>query len=145
LREHGSSQGARRRRDACPEAREHIGGGAGKSAREIRDLYLHRGAEIFPPVWDNFLGRGWKAFRNNVLNTAFHRYSRRALERVLQEFLGDRLLGESTVRHVIPAFDGRLGPVKAALRPSGPIDFGWRSPKDCRPAAQKPGQLRRPF
>jgi uncharacterized protein len=88
-----------------------LGLGAGKSAREIRDLYMHRGAEIFPPVWDNALGRAWKAFRNSVLNAGLHRYSRRALERVLQEFLGDRLFGESTVRHVIPAFDGRFSEV----------------------------------
>jgi patatin-like phospholipase/acyl hydrolase len=88
-----------------------LGLGAGKSAREIRDLYINRGPEIFPPIWDNLLGRGWKAFRNNVLNATFHRYSRRALERVLQEFLGDRLLGESTVRQVIPAFDGRFSEV----------------------------------
>jgi uncharacterized protein len=88
-----------------------LGLGAGKSAREIRDLYTHRGPEIFPPVWDNILGRTWKAFRNNVLNATFHRYSRQALERVLQEFLGDRIFGESCVRHVIPAFDGRFSEV----------------------------------
>jgi patatin-like phospholipase/acyl hydrolase len=88
-----------------------LGLGAGKSARDIRDLYMHRGPEIFPPVWDNVLGRSWKAFRNNVLNATFHRYSRQALERVLQEFLGDKILGESTVRHVVPAFDGRFSEV----------------------------------
>jgi patatin-like phospholipase/acyl hydrolase len=88
-----------------------LGLGAGKSAREIRDLYMHRGPEIFPPVWDNIVGRGWKAFRNNILNATFHRYSRQALERVLQEFLGDKILGESIVRHVIPAFDGRFSEV----------------------------------
>ncbi len=53
-----------------------LGLGAGKSAREIRDLYMHRGPEIFPPVWDNILGRWWKAFRNNILNVTFNRYSR---------------------------------------------------------------------
>jgi patatin-like phospholipase/acyl hydrolase len=30
---------------------------------------------------------------------------------VFQEFLGDKLLGESAVRHVIPAFDGRFSEV----------------------------------
>lgn len=88
-----------------------LGLGAGKSAREIRDLYMHRGPEIFPPVWDNVIGRAWKAFRNNLLNATFHRYSRDALERVLQEFLGDKIFGESMVRHVIPAFDGRFSEV----------------------------------
>ena len=88
-----------------------LGLGAGKSAREIRDLYMHRGPEIFPPVWDNTLGRKWKAFRNTVLNVSLHRYSRQALERVLQEFLGDKIFGESIVRLVIPAFDGRFSEV----------------------------------
>jgi uncharacterized protein len=88
-----------------------LGLGAGKSAREIRDLYMRRGPEIFPPVWDNMLGRAWKAFRNNLLNATFHRYSRQALERVLQEFLGDKIFGDSIVRQVIPAFDGRFSEV----------------------------------
>jgi len=30
---------------------------------------------------------------------------------VLQEFLGDRIFGESLVRHVIPAFHGRFSEV----------------------------------
>ena len=34
-----------------------LGLGADKTAAEIRDLYLHRGPQIFPPVWDNVLGR----------------------------------------------------------------------------------------
>lgn len=88
-----------------------LGLGAGKSAREIRDLYMHRGPLIFPPVWDNALGRIWKFIRNNLANAAFHRYNRLALERVLQEFLGEKLLGESRVRHVIPSFDGRFSEV----------------------------------
>jgi patatin-like phospholipase/acyl hydrolase len=88
-----------------------LGLGARKSTREIRDLYINRGPEIFPPVWDNGIGRTWRAFRNNVLNATFHRYSRQALERALQEFLGDKIFGQSTVRHVIPAFDGRFSEV----------------------------------
>src|ERR1700733_1858008 len=85
--------------------------GAGKTAADIRDLYLHRGPHIFPPVWDNPLGRAWKLFRNNVLNMGFNRYDRLALERALQEFVGDKLFGESKLRHVIPAFDGRFSEV----------------------------------
>lgn len=88
-----------------------LGLGAGKTAGEIRDLYMHRGPKIFPPVWDNRFGQLWKFVRNNFLNAAFYRYNRRALERVLQEFLGEKLLGESKVRHVIPSFDGRFSEV----------------------------------
>jgi patatin-like phospholipase/acyl hydrolase len=106
-----------------------IGLGAGKSAREIRDLYMHRGPEIFPPVCDNVIGRTWKAFHNNVLNVTFHRYGRQALERTLQEFLGDKILGQSSVRHVIPAFDGRFSEVflfKTRHHPDYQED--WRKP-----------------
>ena len=66
---------------------------------------------IFPPVWDNAVGRAWKLFRNSVLNIGFSRYDQFALERALQEFLGDKLFGESKLRHVIPAFDGRFSEV----------------------------------
>jgi patatin-like phospholipase/acyl hydrolase len=62
-------------------------------------------------VWDNALGRGWKLIRNNVLNIGFNRYNRFALERALQEFLGEKLLGESSLRLVIPAFEGRFSEV----------------------------------
>jgi uncharacterized protein len=88
-----------------------LGLGAGKTAGEIRDLYLNRGPPIFPPFADNAFGRAWKFVRNNIINTAFNLYDRFALKRALQEFLGDKLLGESTLRHVIPAFDGRFSEV----------------------------------
>ena len=106
-----------------------LGLGAGKSAGEMRDLYLHRGPEIFPPVWDNILGRTWKAFRNNVLNTAVYRYSRAALERVLREFLTEKILGESSVRLVIPAFDGRFSEVFVfKTRHHSDYSQDWRKP-----------------
>ena len=84
-----------------------LGLGAGKTAAEIRDLYLHRGSQIFPPVWDNAMGRAWKFLRN----IAFNLYDRAALKLVLQEFLKEKLLGESKLRLVIPAFDGRFSEV----------------------------------
>ena len=88
-----------------------LGLGAGKTAAEIRDLYLDRGPHIFPPVWDNALGRAWKWVRNNLINIGFNRHDRKKLELVLQEFLKDKLLGELKLRHVIPAFDGRFSEV----------------------------------
>ena len=88
-----------------------LGLGAGKTAAEIRDLYLHRGPHIFPPVWDNAFGRAWKLLRNNVLSIGFNRYDRFTLERELRDFLGEKLFGESKLRHVIPAFDGRFSEV----------------------------------
>ena len=88
-----------------------LGLGAGKTAAEIRDLYLHRGPHIFPPVWDNAFGRAWKLLRNNVLSIGFNRYDRFALERELRDFLGEKLFGESKLRHVIPAIYGRFSKV----------------------------------
>ena len=84
-----------------------LGLGAGKTAAEIRDLYLHRGPQIFPSVWNNRIGRTWKFLRNIALNL----YDRAVLELVLREFLKEKLLGESKLRHVIPAFDGRFSEV----------------------------------
>jgi len=106
-----------------------LGLGAGKSAAEIRDLYLHRGPKIFPPVWDNILGRAWKAFRNNILNVAVYRYSRAALEWELRELLEEKILGESSVRLVIPAFDGRFSEVFVfKTRHHGDYTQDWRRP-----------------
>ena len=106
-----------------------LGLAAGKSAREIRDLYVHRGSQIFPPVWDNVLGRIWKAFRNNILNTAIYRYNRCALERELREFLGAKLIGESSVRLVVPAFDGRFSEVFVfKTRHHADYTQDWRQP-----------------
>lgn len=103
-----------------------LGLGAGRRACEIRDLYMHRGPTIFPPVWDNVLGRTWKFVRNNVLNLGFYRYDRRALELILREFLGKKILGESTVRHVIPSFDGRFSEVFLfKTRHHGDYDQDW--------------------
>ena len=104
-----------------------LGLGAGKTAADIRDLYLHRGPHIFPPVWDNVLGSAWKLFRNNVLNIGFNRYDRFALERALEEFLGEKLFGKSTLRHVIPAFDGRFSEVFLfKTRHHGDYKKDWR-------------------
>jgi len=55
---------------------------------------MHCGPEIFPPVWDNIFGPLWRTFHNNILDATFHRYSKHWN---VQEFLGDRILGESSL------------------------------------------------
>ena len=78
-----------------------IGLGAGLRSSELRDLYLERGREIFPPT-------GAVARRMMRLSRFFrHRYDREPLVRVLSEYLGDRTLGESQSRLCIPSCEGR--------------------------------------
>lgn len=71
-----------------------LGLGAGMSPKELVDLYVKRGPEIFPQQ----RYRRWRhAFRP--------KYGNSGLRTVLQDALGDRTLGDSRVRLVIPAYD----------------------------------------
>ena len=78
-----------------------VGLGAGLRASDLRDLYVERGWEVFPPA-------GALARRAAWLSRLFrYRYSREALAQVLHEYLGDRTLGESGSRLCIPSCEGR--------------------------------------
>ena len=79
-----------------------LGLGMGFTAAQIRDLYLDRGHLIFPTgrlrrasIWC----RHWVAYA----------YDRAALESELRRLFTDRVLGESSSRLCIPAFDGLHG------------------------------------
>lgn len=78
-----------------------LGLGAGLTAGELRDLYIDRGREIFPP-----LPPIAQPFAK-LLQLFKFRYDRVALMNVLSESFGDRKLGESEVRLCIPSCDGR--------------------------------------
>lgn len=83
-----------------------LGLGAGLTAAEMADLYLTRGPEIFPRPSNSTWGRiqlWWRGKRNYVL----YNYEREPLEALLTGALGDKLLGDSTVRLCIPAFEGK--------------------------------------
>jgi patatin-like phospholipase/acyl hydrolase len=67
--------------------------GAGISAREILELYTAEASTIFPE----------KSF-GNLKHWTRVKHSAEGLERVLAKYLGDRTLGESLTRLVIPAF-----------------------------------------
>lgn len=77
-----------------------LGLGAGLSASDMRDLYVARGNEIFPPR------RGLSKIFHSVGRTLMHGYEGEALGRVLHEYLGDAILGDSKVRLCIPSFEG---------------------------------------
>lgn len=75
----------------------------GKTATEIRDLYMKRGDKIFPPP--TRIGRLVRLVRRK------HRYvyDRKPLENELLELFGDTPLGQAKTRLCIPAFEGRHG------------------------------------
>jgi predicted acylesterase/phospholipase RssA len=56
---------------------------AGLTGREMYDLYIHLGEQVFPTTWRSKL---WPLTR--------YRYSSEPLRKVLQQYLGDRKLGE---------------------------------------------------
>ena len=77
-----------------------LGLGAGLRASEMRDLYVERGGEIFPPR------RGLRKVFHSAGRYFMHGYDGEALERVLSEYLGDTTLSNSKVRLCIPSFEG---------------------------------------
>lgn len=83
-----------------------LGLGAGFTASELLRLYIERGDEVFPPypdTWPGRLRKRWAAARQYV----FYPYDIEGLEGLLRETLGDRKIGDSANRLLIPSFDGR--------------------------------------
>jgi len=74
-----------------------LGLASGIEAAELKQLYLHRGPEIFADsLWDDVKDLG---------RLAGAEYSSKNLKRILQEVFGDRTMGDLTQRVVVPAFD----------------------------------------
>lgn len=97
-----------------------LGLGAGRSGEELQDLYVGRGCEVFPPLPASFYGRLRGRWRDG-LHYVRHRYDRAALEALLKDRLGaEKLLGESKVRLVIPAFEGGHSEVLVYKTPHHP-------------------------
>ena len=96
-----------------------LGLSIGLPARDIANLYIERGNEIFPPYADNWRGglrRRWDGLRNFT----YHRYDRKALSVLLDDAFGARLLGESKSRLCIPSIDGNFGDVYIFKTPHHP-------------------------
>lgn len=81
-----------------------LGLGRGLTARELLNLYIDRGLEIFPPA-------AWPWFEENVKGAVVTRFDQERLRSVMRETLGDGLLGISNLRLCIPSADGRYGDV----------------------------------
>lgn len=96
-----------------------LGLAAGFTAGELQDLYVRRGTEIFPRRVGGWPGGliGWLAWPW-FLGSA--RYSQKALREILGEKLGDRTIGDASLRLCIPCFDGRHSEVYVFKTPHHP-------------------------
>lgn len=82
-----------------------LGLGLGLEAQEILKFYVERGPDVFPSTGAHRVLHGIRhAFR--------HKYSQRALQGALKDVLGEKTLGESRCRLVIPAYDCNAGRVQ---------------------------------
>ena len=83
-----------------------LGLAAGLRASHLRDLYISRGHEVFPPSNDGLL-----ALPENWIRKACryfrYRYDSESLKRVIELTLGKRKFGEAKVRLCIPSAEGR--------------------------------------
>jgi patatin-like phospholipase/acyl hydrolase len=96
-----------------------LGLGAGLSASELADIYTRRGADVFPQPRESPFGRLrhlWRAPRSYL----HYHYERTALESLLLDALGAKLLGDSIVRLCIPAFEGKHSEVFVFKTPHHP-------------------------
>lgn len=96
-----------------------LGLGAGYTAAELSELYINRGNEIFPPVREGRIGSvvlALKKFRQ----LGQYRYDSEALQAMLTGVLGERLLGVSTKRLCIPAFEAKHSEVCVYKTPHHP-------------------------
>ena len=75
----------------------------GRTAAEIRNVYVERGGAIFPPT--SSIGRAIRIVRRGLRTV----YDSAALEDELLHILGPVTFGEASTRLVIPAFEGRHG------------------------------------
>ena len=82
--------------------------GSGLTAGDVRDLYVNRGCEVFPP-WDGDVWSTMARRMGDFFQLFKYRYSRDALARLARDTFGDRKFGESQVRMCIPSADGRHG------------------------------------
>ena len=88
-----------------------LGLAAGMTARELLDLYITRGREIFPPEL--------RALRK-IRQCFFHAYGRGSMDQILEEVLGTTKLRDAQVRLCIPSLDWKYGDVYVFKTPHHP-------------------------
>lgn len=85
-----------------------LGLGSGITAAEVLRIYVDHGREIFPPKRyssSSVLKRFQKGY-DLIRATRRYRYEREPLQRHLQAVFGNRQIGDSERRLVVPSFDG---------------------------------------
>lgn len=93
-----------------------LGLGAGLPASRLRDLYIERGGEVFPPMSAGSLGTSWRF----ALGLFRYRYNRAALTCLLEESFGVLRFGDSCARLCVPAMEGHHGEVMVYKTPHHP-------------------------
>lgn len=83
-----------------------LGLASGLTARQLLDLYVSRGGEVFPPAGSGALAQ-LRAWARSHWHLVSNLYDRDALARLLSDTLGERLFGEASTRLCIPSFEGR--------------------------------------
>lgn len=99
-----------------------LGLAAGLRAADLRDLYIERGCEIFPPIKSGVVAGSVERRLRNTLQYFKFRYDRKALTRILVDTLGNRRFDQAQTRLCIPSFEGRYGEVYIFKTPHHP-DF----------------------
>jgi uncharacterized protein len=87
-----------------------LGLAAGLRPRDMANLYVDKGREIFPPLASNWRGRLSGLF-NWFRDLAYYRYDRESLHSLLKYLFKDKLLGDTKTRLCIPSADGNHGNV----------------------------------
>ena len=98
-----------------------LGLASGLRAAEIRDLYVQRGCEMFPPLPSGAVGTVTRKYRW-LRSFMRYRYDRNALDTLLQDHFGSTTLGECGARVCIPSVDGGYGETYIFKTPHHP-DF----------------------
>lgn len=105
-----------------------LGLSIGMKAAELRDLYISRGSEIFPPIRDNAFGRV-KILGRYLRNIVKFRYDRKSLNTVLEDTFRGHRFGDAHSRLCIPSFDGRYGETYVFKTPHHPDYWkDWKEP-----------------
>lgn len=96
--------------------------GLGVPAHRVLELYVNEGPKIFPSPRLGWFGWAWWTLKHMLCP----KHSQEVLRRVVEGVVGDKKLGDSKVRLVIPAFDADRGSIqlfKTAHRPEYKQDY----------------------